>query len=395
MKILMVLERQFPFDERVEKEATSLIEKGYDVEILSFNYDGLPKNEVVSGINVFRFKISRKAYNKLSPTHRVLPFYYWKWKKALKAHMKDRQVDVIHIHDLPLANLGSWAKRKWGLKLVLDQHELWSETVKHYRHYNTIVGKFVRAFSCWTRYEKKQFKHADKIITVEEPIKQWYLDHTSSLGKDIIVVPNTPLKKQIDDIVFKEREDKDSFVLYYAGKIDHNRYIDTVVKALPELSKRIPEIKFNIAGNIAKACDPRIWAKENNVEEYVNYLGQLSYKDMMQQMHDADICVSLLPSYSEELNRTIVTKIYQYVQLKKPMLVSRTDYIREFVRKHEIGSVVNETDPESIINEVYALYDNKDKMKKYSDNCEKIKNELVWEKTVNSLIKMYQEMGIS
>ena len=34
MKILMVLENQFPDDERVEKEALSLIEAGHEVHLL-------------------------------------------------------------------------------------------------------------------------------------------------------------------------------------------------------------------------------------------------------------------------------------------------------------------------------------------------------------------------
>jgi glycosyltransferase involved in cell wall biosynthesis len=206
------------------------------------------------------------------------------------------------------------------------------------------------------------------------------------------VVPNTPLKEQIEKISFKEREDKAGFILYYAGKIDHNRYIDSVIKALPKLLEKIPEIKFNIAGNIAKACDPRIWAKQYGVEKQVRYLGQLSYEDMMQKMKDADICISLLPSYSEELNRTIVTKIYQYIQLQKPMIVSRTDYIQEFVRKHKIGSVVNEEDPQTIYKEVLALYKNKETMNLYAQNCAKIKESLIWEKTVQALLNLYRDM---
>lgn len=218
------------------------------------------------------------------------------------------------------------------------------------------------------------------------------MENVSVDSDKIIVVPNTPLKEQIDNIKFKKRKDDTSFILYYAGKVDHNRYVDSVIKALPKLVKKIPQIKFNIAGNIAKGCDPRIWAEQFGVEDQVNYLGQLSYTDMMQQMKDADICISLLPSYSEELNRTIVTKIYQYIQLQKPMIVSRTDYIQEFVTKHEIGSIVNEEDPETIYTEVLALYENQEKMKAYAQNSAKIKNDLVWEKTVIPLIALYEQM---
>lgn len=389
MKIAMVLERQFPFDERVEKEALSLIENGHAVYIISFNYDKLPAYELYKNIHVIRFPISRKAYNKLSPLHRLQPFYKWIWIANIKRFLKRHKIDAMHVHDLPLANVGYYFKRRTGCELVLDQHELWSETVKHYRHYNTFIGKIVRVLSCWGAYEKKQFKHANKIITVEEPIKQWYVEHIGIPEEKIIVTPNTPVKKQIEELELSGPKDKNSFTLYYAGKIDINRYIGSIIQALALLSTKIPEIKFNIAGKIARRCDPRVMAEKYNVSQYVNYLGELSYMDMMRYMKQADLCISFLPINSEELNRTIVTKIYQYLQLEQPMLVGRTEYIKHFVESNEIGWVADETDPKSIADKVYYLYKNQAVMKRFSENAAKIKNEFIWEKTVQTLIDHY------
>ena len=393
MNIGMILERQFPFDERVEKEALSLVENGHTVYIFSFNYDGLPDCEDIQDIHILRFPIKRITYNKLSPLHRVFPLYKMTWKKVLRKFLKDIELDVIHVHDLPLANVGYWVKKRKKCLFVLDQHELWSETVKHYRHYNTFIGKIVRFLSFWASYEKRQFKKADKILTVEEPIKQWYIKHTGTQAEKIVVAPNTPSLKQVSDIRAGKYKEENKFILYYAGKIDHNRYLNSVIAAFPELTKEIPEIQFNIAGNIAKGCDPRDTAKVHQVESHINYLGQLSYEDMMQYMKDADICISLLPSYSEELNRTIVTKIYQYVQLEKPMIVSRTDYIREFVTGNNIGQVVIEDDPASIADIIRTLYHHPELLEEYAQNAAKIKSDFVWEKTVQPMINMYNDLG--
>jgi len=386
----MLLERQFPFDERVEKEALSLIERGHTVFIISFNYDKLPAYELYKKIHIIRFPISRKAYNKLSPLHRLQPFYAWMWKKAVRRFLKNHKIDTIHVHDLPLANVGYYFKRKTGCRLVLDQHELWSETVKHYRHYNTLIGKIVRFLSFWGHYEKRFFRQADKIITVEEPIKQWYVENIGIPEDKIIVTPNTPIKKQIDDLELRDEKDKDHFTLYYAGKIDVNRYIESVIRALIPLSLDIPEIKFNIAGKFAKGCDPRVIAKKHNVARYVNYLGELSYEDMMRHMKQADLCISLLPNNSKELNRTIVTKIYQYLQLEQPMVVGRTEYIKQYVESNEIGWVVNETDPVSIANKIRYLYKDKTLLEKASKNAARIKDDFVWEKTVQALVDHYE-----
>ena len=167
----MILERQFPFDERVEKEALSLIQRGHVITIISFNYDKLPAYELYKGIHIIRFPFARKAYNKLSPLHRLQPFYKGIWIANIKRFLKQHKIDAMHVHDLPLANVGYYFKKRTGCELVLDQHELWSETVKHYRHYNTLIGKTVRALSFWGTYEKRYFKQKNRPQWVQNGIR--------------------------------------------------------------------------------------------------------------------------------------------------------------------------------------------------------------------------------
>lgn len=391
MQILMILERQFPHDERVEKEALSLIAEGYHVSILSFNYENLPAAEIYKGIEIHRFPFNFRAFRKLSPIHRIFPFYGMIWKRELNRIIREKTPDVLHVHDLPLANIGWTLKKKYGCKLVLDQHELWSETVKHYRHYNTFMGRIVRFLSFWKSYEKKYFQRADALITVEEPIKEWYVDHTECDPEKIYVLPNTPSAVKINNLFLTDQKGKRQFVLFYAGTIDINRHLSTVIRALGELGKKIPEIIFRISGKYARGCDPRITAEKYGVEKYVEYLGNLNFDEMSREMYQSDICICLLPVNSEELNRTIPTKVYQYMQLKKPMIVSRTTYMREFVESKGIGFSVDETDPEAFAALVVRLYKNPQLLEECGSREEKIRSRYVWEKTVAPLIQLYRE----
>ena len=114
---------------------------------------------------------------------------------------------------------------------------------------------------------------------------------------------------------------------------------------------------------------------------------------MIINMRDADICICLAPINSEEMNRTIATKIYQYIQLERPMIVSRTTYIKFFVEQHDIGSVVNETSPESFARAVIEMYSDRKILKRYSENSKKIKADYVWEITSKPLIALYSEIN--
>ena len=54
MNILMVLDNEFPPDDRVEKEAISLIKAGFEVFIICLNYCKRDNFEVYKNIKVIR-----------------------------------------------------------------------------------------------------------------------------------------------------------------------------------------------------------------------------------------------------------------------------------------------------------------------------------------------------
>ena len=79
MKVLMLLDEEFPPDSRVEKEAISLIEEGFDVSIACYTRKGLPAYQQYKGIHVWRMPISKFMY-KMSAACLILPFYFMKWR---------------------------------------------------------------------------------------------------------------------------------------------------------------------------------------------------------------------------------------------------------------------------------------------------------------------------
>ncbi len=86
MKILMLLDRIFPPDIRVEKEARTLLEAGHELSLLSLGADGKPREEVVEGIKVIRTElpppktILRRAWDHLGFTFNFIDNF---WQKAL------------------------------------------------------------------------------------------------------------------------------------------------------------------------------------------------------------------------------------------------------------------------------------------------------------------------
>jgi glycosyltransferase involved in cell wall biosynthesis len=389
-KILMLLDGRFPPDDRVEKEAISLIKEGFIVNILCVSYKPSPLSVIYKGINIFRFYYPEKIHKKFSAAYLTLPMHYLIWRMVTNKFIIKNQVDILHIHDLPLTNIGTLFKKKFGIKLVCDQHEYFSNWIGHTAHYNTILGKIVNKYSNWKQYEKRQLKNADLIFTVEEPLREIYINKVGIDSNRIISVPNTPLKyifnkKNVNQEVIKKY--KGHFVIFYAGSIDILRGIHFIIRDLRKLEKQIPNIKFVLAGRFAKNNNMFTNAKELGVDKLIEFVGWQTPEMLASYIAASNICVFTPISHNEEINKTIATKIYQYAFMHKPIIISRVKLMKEFVEKNKLGVSVDPEEPDSIYNAVMQLLgeDNQSYNKTLS-------NLYCWETTIKPALAMYKQL---
>jgi len=127
---VMLLDCFFPPDIRVEKEARSLLKAGHEIFLLSVSKGDMPSEELVEGIRVIRKKLPQniltRAWNCFC---RQAFFIHPFWKSTLEDTVKQRNIEVIHVHDLPLVNTGLSIARKFNLRLIADLHKNYPEVV--------------------------------------------------------------------------------------------------------------------------------------------------------------------------------------------------------------------------------------------------------------------------
>ena len=340
MKILMILTSFFPPDSRVEKEAISLSEEGHEVHILCYLKPGQPETEKTQHFTVHRFPCTGFFINKLSALALVFPAFFSKWKKQAEKLIAVYRFDAIHVHDLPLSKVGYYFKKKHGCKLILDQHEFYSDWIKKTAHMNTFPGKLVGFLSDWERYERKYLTQADLIITVSEPLRKNYIHKYSLSEKKIINIPNTPTKKiynsqNVDKKIVEQYQS--DFIIFYAGGIDILRGIDTAIVALKYIRKEIPNVKLLLCGKIVKPYNPFTTAKEHQVDDLVLFEGWIDETKLPSYIGASDVCFFTPPVNRDEINKTIATKIYQYAIMNKPVIVSDALMMKKFVEHNNLG----------------------------------------------------------
>jgi glycosyltransferase involved in cell wall biosynthesis len=393
-KILMLLDSEFPPDIRVENEAVSLIEVGFEVQVLCLTHSDKKKYEVYKSIIIRRFKIDRKLKNKLFGLYLVIPIYHNIWMKQIEKVLSGNQFDILHIHDLPFSDIGLKLKKKYNLKLVLDQHEFFSDWINKNRFMNTFPGKIVKKLSNWEKYEKLVLPQGDLIITVADPLRNVYITKMGISAEKIISIPNTPDSRTFNpenvrsEIVKKYEND---FVIFYAGGLDSLRGIDVVIESLRNISAKIINVKFVFAGKIGKSYDPVKHTAKKGVTNLTEYLGYIDYELLPSYYAASDVCVFIPPSDRDEINKTIATKIYQFIQAEKPCIVGKAELMKRFVLENRTGFSIDENKPAEFAEAVIKIYNDPEIHKQISMNCKKIKDEYIWEKTVTPMINKYTE----
>jgi glycosyltransferase involved in cell wall biosynthesis len=387
-RVGMLLTAEFPPDNRVNKEAKSLVNAGFELYLLSLNHSNRPATEELNGYKIVRFFMPKFFHKKLSPLYLLLPIYRWIWVYQVQKFIEKYGIEILHIHDLPLTDIGVMMKRKYGIKLVADQHEYYSNRIKSHAHYNTKIGKIVNLLSNWDAFEKKYLPEADLIITVEAPMISIYTDTIGISKEKLVAVPNTPDKDEARwiDLAKTERIPKrKDFVVLYVGVVDVQRGLDQMVRALPILREKIPNLVFRIAGRMAKNTGFFQLADELGVRDMIDFVGWKSGRELADVLVNADVGISLDLPTSEQLEMTIPTKIYQYLLAGLPVIVTDRKYMKEFVEGNGVGSVFSTGNIEELTDKILQIFDKTEDIQNIEKHVSQVKDNIHWEETVKAL----------
>lgn len=386
MKILMVLENQFPDDERVEKEALSLIKAGHEVHLLCAT---LKKERVgdenYKGIRLHRALSTSFLYNKAKIACLRLPFYFMFWKKQVGNLLCAETFDVIHIHDLPLAEVGYWAKKKFGIKFVLDSHENYPYMLDMAPYTKGIAGKLMYSFDAWKRYEREMIAKADIVITVCKemsdrmndlvPRTYYHVDNTISMELFPRPEPHQTTAGKIR--------------LLYVGGITYHRGLQNVIKGLA-LIKDKSKYSLDIYGKGAYAGEIKDLVLALGLEEMVHFPGYLKFPAEAVKMCAYSLgVISNLRSVQTDCSSP--NKIYQYFYYGLPVLVSDMNSVGNIVREHQVGVVYKDNSPEDCARKLEQLVtlDLEDMATRAHKLCLEQYN---WDVSVKQLIAAYESI---
>lgn len=388
MKILMLLEADFPPDIRVENEISALATAGHEVHLACYTRSGRPERDIYNKAVIYRRKISPFIY-KSSVGCLKFPFYFNFWRKFLIEVVSSARFDAVHVHDLPLSLLGLELKKALGIPLIIDLHENWPALVKTSRHTTTLLGRFLSPYKKWVKYEKKMLANADRIITVVEEAR----DRVVSLGTDpckIIIVSNTINTETIK--IINRIKDDEVFTLFYGGGINHHRGLQVVLEAVRILHDSELPVRFIIVGDGSYRKELEKLADRLGIKPLVSFTGRKPYNEMMEILSLSD--AAIIPHLRTDNNdASSPNKLYQYMYLGKPVITSDCLSLRRIVNETGAGFVYKNDSPDDLAKLIINIRSDKSLLESSGRNGIKaVLEKYNWKNDSRRLTEMYAQL---
>jgi glycosyltransferase involved in cell wall biosynthesis len=391
MNILMVLENAYPPDERVENEINILTKAGFKITLACTKKGGNIQTENKENLTIYRIPISKFIY-KSGALALVLPFYFRFWYKHLKKILNQSNFDAIHINDLPLVKVGLRLSEEFNLPLISDYHENRPEIMKMYHHINTFPGKYLISIKQWMRYQYKYTRDVNHLILVTEEAKDYYIHNYDIVPDKITVLPNYISLERFG--MFTPGNDSESelskkFTIVYFGDTGLRRGTMTILESAEILGNNT-NIHFLIIGSSREQHYLENTAKDKQLTN-VTFTGWIPVAEAIKYINISK--VGLCPFLRNiHHDTTYANKMFQYMALGKPVIVSNCTSQTNFVNKETCGLVFEAGNSHDLSDQIIKLTDKwlYEQLSSNARSC--VNNKYNWEISGSNLIKLYSDL---
>ena len=300
-------------------------------------------------------------------------------RKVYKA-AKDLDADIYHFHDPELIPYGLNLKVR-GKKVIFDSHENYTYQILTKDYLPYWVRRFVSG--SYNMFETFAAKRFDAVIFPcrmkgEHPFK--------GRSKRCVFINNAPIFEEKP--ISKKTGDSEEFKTCYVGGLTEARGITKSVLASAKAN-----VKLVLAGSFDnKEYEERL----NNLPEYasVDYRGQCSHEEVYDILAECDAGLSVLQNVGQYLIiETLPTKVYEYMQMKMPVILGASPYAKELNDKYDFAELVDPENEDDIADAIIRLKADRAKCRKKGLNgFELVKNHLNWAAEERELFSLYREL---
>lgn len=370
-KIIISVINDLVTDQRVDRQATTLSENGYDVLVIGR-----------------RLRKSLPLGSRSYKTVRLhLPFekgflFYSLFNKILFWYLLFTKADVLLANDLDTLLPNYLVSKIKGIRLVYDSHEYFTEVPELVNHpYKKKI---------WTRIEKFIFPRLTHVMTVNNSIAGIYF---SKYNVPVSVVRNLPVKR-IEPFKPVLRSEwglpaNEKIFLFQGSGINVDRGAEEAIEAIKMVNGAV--LLFIGGGDVLQTLRKKV--AEEKLSSKVFFIPKQPMKELIRFTSMADAGLTLDKNTNLNYKYSLPNKIFDYIQAKIPVLASDLTEVRLIVAKYNIGMITPEVTPVSIAETMNKMISDPLRFEEWKKNLNIAAEELCWEKEQQNFLTLFTDGG--
>jgi glycosyltransferase involved in cell wall biosynthesis len=375
--VLMIHFSPYPVDVRIRREAETLFEKGMSVDTISIRSKNQMSQETHDGVTTYRINLNKKRSSKLRYIWEYIYFALMAFYKAGILNYK-KKYDLVHVHNMPdFLVFCALIPKLSGAKILLDLHDPVPEIymTKYRIPLNHPVIKLL------VMIEKISIRFADHVITPNIAFRDLFIKRGCD-PKKIDVVMNTPMEKiflsrknAVKNVISRKNGE---FVVMYHGTITLRNGCIDIIDAINRIKNEIPNIKFHIFGNGDAVDLVKDKINELGLSKIITYYGLVKNEVISDAIREIDI--GIIPNQMNPFtNHNFPVRIFEYLALKKPVIVPKTKGITDYFDQDSIiyfdpGNIADLAD------KILNCYRHPEKLQQKVERGNKIYQQFTWSK---------------
>jgi len=346
------------------REVRALKEKGFEVDIIVLR--GKKKDKIFhkfEGLNIYGIQARPSAEkNFINYFTRLLLFF-------LKATFfqvylgPKRKYKLVHITAPPdFMVFTALIPKLLGAKIILDIHDISPEFFMEKLHINEdrFIVKVIKFI------EKISTQFADHVITVTELWGKKLVSRSAPQSKCTVLL-NVPDENLFKAFVLAKKEALNGFNLYYHGSLEEYFGVDTLLKAMPIIKQKIPNVKLHIYGGGRLKDEFECYIRELKIDNYIKIFDRVPFYQLPKILMNADL--GIVPTKDTNFSKdTISMKSLEYMSLGIPIVISKTKAHRFYFNNSMVKFFEPENEDELAMSVIF-LYQNKEERKRLIKNA--------------------------
>ncbi len=336
-----------------------LLQKGIDIRVITSYPHKLQnvheENETDDG-KVAKIRLrAMKNSRFLSYILHYLSYVPRSLSRALGWRFKGWKPDLIFISSPPIfvGISGILLKFFFRAKMVTEIRDIWPDSAVAAGQ----IHETGMAFKISTWFERFLYRRSNGLVCVSKPMKEYLQRYFKN---PICVAYNGPKENTINEVAAVEHLERgNSIRMAYAGNLGLVQGMDKLILAFQSLKNYQTKFKWKLEIYGTGAIHDNLIALVDklNLTDQIKFHGAVSKKELNKRLMQMDVLYLGLIK-ARALDKTIPSKLFDYLSFGKPILAALTGEGKEILNITGGNVIVDDCDPEKIVKGLLRMEEN-------------------------------------